>query len=165
MAPLRPLRRLFRVRELEEEQARLELELALSGVRRLEQALLAAAEEDCRGRRLVVESAGSGELPDRLAGLEESRAAGRWAAALKPRLEDRALEVDALRLEFLERRVERRQAGTLIEETEARDAIEAGRRSQKGLDDWHRTRQHRERSAAEPAVALPSRDERLPEET
>ena len=86
MAASRALRRLLRIRDIEEEQSRLALESALSQLNRLEHALAATAERDRRGRRLVDASARTGELPDRLAGLEETRAAGRHAAALAPRI-------------------------------------------------------------------------------
>jgi len=52
--------------------------------------------------------------------------------------------VARLRQEFLGKRVERRQAETLIEKTEAQDAIEAGRHAQQALDDWYRFGLHRE---------------------
>jgi hypothetical protein len=39
--------------------------------------------------------------------------------------------------------VERRQAETLIAETEAREAIVAGRRGQQSLDDWYSSRLYR----------------------
>jgi hypothetical protein len=54
------------------------------------------------------------------------------------------LEVAALRQEFLLKRVERRQAETLIGETEARDAVSAGRRAQQQIDDWYRSRPQKE---------------------
>jgi hypothetical protein len=41
---------------------------------------------------------------------------------------------------FLAKRVERRQAETLIHEIEAQDAVIAGRRSQQALDDWYLNR-------------------------
>lgn len=147
----RALRQLLRIRELEEEQSRLALELAVSELRRLEQALDASAQWDRRGRGLIDASARSGALTDRLSGLEESRAAGRLKAALTPRIAEEEQEVAALREKFLERRVERRQAETLIEESEARDEIEAGRRHQMALDDWHRSRRRRETGQPEPA--------------
>ncbi len=143
MAVSRGLRRLLRIRDLEEEQARLALEAALADRQRLEQALSATAERERGGRRLVQASARSGELPDRLAGLEESRAAVRLAAALVPRLAEAEEEVTALREDYLAARVERRQAETLLEEAAAQDALDAGRRSQQGLDDWFRNRLHR----------------------
>jgi flagellar biosynthesis chaperone FliJ len=157
MAASRALRRLLRIRDIEEEQSRLALESALSQLNRLEHALAATAERDRRGRRLVDASARTGELPDRLAGLEETRAAGRHAAALAPRIGDAELGVAARRREFLLKRVERRQAETLIQEAEARDAVEAGRREQQALDDWFRNRLHREEAQAEPSASATPR--------
>ncbi|MGD0731384.1 MAG: hypothetical protein ABR956_08965 [Terracidiphilus sp.] len=144
MAVSRSLRRLLRIRSLEEEQCRLALESALGDLRHLKNALSATVEQGRRGRALVGTSAQTGELPDRLAGLEESRAAVRRAAALAPRIADAELDAAALRQEFLLKRVERRQAETLIQESEARDAVEAGRRGQQGLDDWFGNRRHGE---------------------
>jgi hypothetical protein len=140
----RALRRLLRIRDLEEEQSRLALESALGELHRLESALAATAERDRRGRSLIGSSAYSAELPDRLAGMEETRTAGRFAAVLAPRTAAMELEAAELRQEFLLKRVERRQAETLIGETEARDAVEDSRRGQQALDDWHRSRLHRE---------------------
>jgi hypothetical protein len=98
-------------------------------------------------------------LPDRLAGLEETRAAGRHASALAPRIAAAELDVVALRREFLARRVERRQAETLIQETEAQDAAEAGRRGQQALDDWFGNKMHRAGGEAEPSgSAIPEAD-------
>ena len=42
--------------------------------------------------------------------------------------------------EFLGKRIERRQTETLIEETEALESVEAGRRAQRDLDDWFLSR-------------------------
>jgi flagellar biosynthesis chaperone FliJ len=148
MAVSRGLRRLFRIRELEEEQCRLALESATGTLHSLQHALEATVERNRRGRRLIEASVHSGELPDWLAGLEEMRAAGRYVVALTPRIADAELDVAALREEFLAKRVERRQAETLIKETEARDAVEAGRRSQQSLDDWFGNRMHRKEAEA-----------------
>jgi hypothetical protein len=149
MAVSRALRRLLRIRDLEEEQSRLALESALGELRDLEQALVATADRDRRGWGLVKASAHSGVLPDRLAGLEETRAASRHAAVLEPRVETTKGQVTALREAFLLKRIERRQAETLIGDTEAREAITAGRRGQQALDDWYRSRIHREAAACE----------------
>ena len=151
MAVSRSMRRLLRIRNLEEEQGRIELESALGELRRLENALKATVERAHRGRVLVGMSARSGELPDRLAGLEETRTAGRYRAALVPRIADAELDVVALRQEYLARRVERRQAETLIEETEAKDALDAGRRGQQALDDWFGSKLHQAGTEAEPS--------------
>lgn len=160
MAVSRALRRLLRIRDLEEEQGWLALESALGELRHLENALAAAIERERRGRRLAAASAYSGELIDRLAGLEETRAAGRRSAALAPRIADAELDVAALRQEFLARRVERRQAETLIQETEARDAVEDGRRGQQALDDWFRNQMHREAAEAKPDESAAHVDDR-----
>jgi hypothetical protein len=149
MAVSRALRRLLRIRDLEEEQNRLALESALGELNRLEHALEATVERERRGRRLIEASARTGELSDRLAGLEETRAAGRHAAVLEPRIEAKEEDVTARREEFLMKRVERRQAETLIRESEAREAVEAGRRGQQALDDWYGSRLYREEAEAE----------------
>lgn len=148
MTVSRALRRLLRIRDLEEEQCRLALELALGDLRRLEHAQAATVERNRRGRRLVDLSALNGELPDRLAGIEEQRVANRFALALAPRIWDAAQDVAGLREDYLDKRVERRQAETLIKEAEALDALDADRRSQQALDDWFRNRLHREESEA-----------------
>jgi hypothetical protein len=45
--------------------------------------------------------------------------------------------------------VERRQAETLIRETEAREAVEDGRRGQQTLDNWFSSRMHSGEADAE----------------
>jgi hypothetical protein len=143
MAVSRALRRLLRIRELEEEQNRLVLESASGELNRLEQTLVAAFERERQGRRMVESSARSNQLMDRFAGLEETRSAGLYVVALGPRIDAKQEEVAVRRQEFLAKRVERRQAETLIEETEALEAIEAGRRGQQSLDDWYNSRLYR----------------------
>ncbi len=136
MAVSRAMRRLLRVLEIQEEQYRAALASALADLKRLEGAMAATAERDRGGRRLVAASASTGELEDRLAGLEETRAARRHAMVLAPRITEAKLRAGARQREFLSKRIERRQAETLIRKTEAEDKIEAGRRAQQGLDDW-----------------------------
>ncbi len=133
----RALRRLLRVLSLEEEETRRALESALNDLRRLENALAAAQARNRAARGLIVRSAVTGELADRLAGLEESLAAARRAAALKPRLRDAEQQVAARREVYLAKRVERRQAETLVDEAAARDALETERRTQRSFDDRH----------------------------
>ena len=137
------LRRLLRIREVEEEQCRIRLETATSELNHLQSALPETVERDRRGRELVVASARSGELPDRLAGMEEMRTAVRFADLLLPRIAEKEQQVGLLRKAFMDKRIEHRQAETLIEATEAKDAIDAGRRTQQTLDDWFSSRQHR----------------------
>ncbi len=150
MAVSRALRRLLRIRELEEEQNRLALESASGELNRLERTLAAAFERERLGRRLVESGTRGNQLMDRIAGLEEARSATRHAIALGPKIDAKQEEVAERRQEFLIKRVERRQAETLIEETEAREAIEADRRGQQALDDWYSSKQYREGINLEP---------------
>ena len=136
MAVSRTMRRLLRVREIAEELSQAALESATSDLRRLESALAAARERERAGRRQVTASAATGELVDRIAGLEETRAARRHAAALTPRIAETELAVTLRRGEFLARRMERRQVESLIWKSEEEAAIEAGRRAQREIDDW-----------------------------
>ena len=142
MAVSRALRRLLRVLEIEEEQSRLALESAVGELGILERSMTATKVRERSGRRLFISSAKSGELPDRLAGLEETRAARRRADALAPRIAYAEAEVTAFREAFFSKRVERRQAETLINETETQDAVIAGRRGQQAIADWYLNRLH-----------------------
>ena len=148
MAVSRALRRLLRVLNIEEEQSRLALESSIADLRQLERALATTKNRAIGGRRLVVTSAQTGELPDRLAGIEETRAAVRRAEVLAPRISDAEDEVETLRRAFLAKRVECRQAETLIHEAEAAEAVIAARRSQQALDDWYLNRLNSRRSSA-----------------
>jgi hypothetical protein len=136
MAVSPAMRRLLRLLEIQEDQYRAALASALADLKRLEGAMAVTAERDCGGRRLVAASASTGDLEDRLAGLEETRTARRHAVALAPRIGEAKLRAGARQREFLSKRIERRQAETLVRKTESQDEIEAGRRRQQELDDW-----------------------------
>ncbi|MGB6745720.1 MAG: hypothetical protein WBE38_18875, partial [Terracidiphilus sp.] len=114
---------------------------------RLERAQAAAAERGRGCRRLVAASALESQivhqLVDRLAGLEETLAASRTATVLARYAAEAEQNVASRREEFLARRIERRQAEALVRKTEAADALEASRRSQRALDDWYLNRLHR----------------------
>ena len=158
MAVSRALRRLLRVLEIQEDQCRLALESAVSELVHLERSLASVGERDQSGRKLIHASAQSGELADRLAGIEETRAARRRAEALLPRIADAQLNVESLRQAFLDKRVESRQAETLIRETAARDALVAGRRSQQALDDWYLNRLHASEHTISASNPAPSQE-------
>jgi hypothetical protein len=162
MAVSRGLRRLLRIRGLEEEQNRVALESAMGELHRLESVLEIQKARECKGRALIGSSAYSGETSDRQSGLVESDAGRRAGMVVAARIAGAQVETARLRERFLEKRVERRQAETLIEETEARDAVEAGRKSQQSHDDWYRARAFRQQQeavskseTAEPAAARP----------
>jgi len=140
MAVSRALRRLLHLRNLEEEQARLALEAKVEEVKRLKNLQVATEERERQGRRLVEGSMHRGELAERMAGLVEIGAAQRREALLVPMVEDGEIDIADLRSEFLLRRVDSRQAETLIAEMETREAVEGGRRAQRNLDDWFLSR-------------------------
>ena len=136
----RALQRLLRVLSLEEEQYQAALEDALAGLRRLEATWQSAEERERFGRRLIGQSALAGQVEDRLAGIEEGRAALRLRGLLEPRIAAAESDVAQRRAEFLAKRVERRQAETLLEEAEARAQLDRNRRSQASLDEWYLSR-------------------------
>jgi len=146
MAGSRPLRRLLRVLEIEEEQRKLALESAVGELRRLERALDAVGERDRGGRLLIASSARSGEAADRLAGLEESLAAARSASFLAPRIAFSQREVPRLREELLAKKVGRQQAEHVLRKLEARQAAKAARRSQQALDEGHLSQMRRKQT-------------------
>ena len=149
MAASRALRRLLRVLDIQEEQSRAALDTALAELHALERAQAAASSRERGGRQLVADSAMAGEIADqiagRLAGLEESLAASRAVTALAARMADAHVNVTLCREEFLAKRVERRQAESVVRKAEAADAVEASRRGQQSLDDWYLNRMHRKR--------------------
>jgi flagellar biosynthesis chaperone FliJ len=144
MAVSASLKRLLRVRTLEEEMSRQTLEAAMAELRRLEAAIEAAAASQRAGRRRIASSASNGELADRLAGIEQQRSAEAQGKVLEPWRQEAAEEAEVRREDLLTRRVEMRQAETLVKEAEARAAAEADRRAQLTLDDWFGARLHRE---------------------
>lgn len=142
------LRRLLHVRDIEEEQQRLVLESALGELHSMEHALTAAHARERAGRRLLGLSVPGGEIADRTAALVEGQAATRCADALTPRIAAAENDVLRARQAYLDKRIESRQAQTLIDEVEARDAAEAGRHNQQSLDETYGSRRHRHKRAA-----------------
>ncbi len=112
------------------------MESARAELKGLEQALARSVERGRGGRRLVAASAATGDVTDRIAGVEETHLAKRIAAALAPRITESEFAVNARQREFLGKRIERRQTETLIEEAEALESVKAARRAQRNLDDW-----------------------------
>ncbi len=142
MGVSKALRRLLQIRGIEEEQRRLSLETALGELESLTLARQAAGERERQGHALMATGAKSGDIADRQAGLVEADAARRRALVLVPRIVATEFETRERRQEFLDKRVERRQAETLLEETEAADALESERRNQSAIDDLYGVRRH-----------------------
>jgi flagellar export protein FliJ len=143
VAASKSLRRLRDIRQAEEEQNKAAMESAVSELQRLETALLESRKRVRWARVLVAESLQSGELLDRIAGLEEIHTADRMAKMLTLKLAAAENNVQKKRQEFLEKRIERRQAETVYDALRARDTAEANRKSQLALDDWHRSQRNR----------------------
>jgi flagellar export protein FliJ len=136
----RALKRLLGVRELEEEQYRVALTSAINERTRLRKALQLAADRARRGRALITHSVGSGELYDRLAGLEEVRGAHLLKDVLCERIVTAEKQVTEDRENYLSSRMGRRQVETLIGKTNEKDIREGLRRSQQEIDEWFRSR-------------------------
>ena len=151
------LKRLLRIRDLEQEQHQRALESALTELRQLETALEQAASRQRDGRSDFTASVLDQNVDqnpeqktyrkplEQQSALVETTIGNRHALALAPRLSRAAAQAALRRQEFLLKRMERRQAETLIEETEAADALEATRKGQKSLDDWYLARPRTER--------------------
>jgi hypothetical protein len=161
---------MLRVLELEEEQQRIALESARGELARIEQSQEAAKQREQRGRRLIAAGIQTGEIRDRLAGATERNAGARHAAALESKVADQKTEVSAQHERFLTKRVERRQAETLIRGAESEHARVAERRIQQSLDESHLNRvcENDREPAQQPilrAFTLPVRSRRPEEES
>lgn len=141
MTVTKAVQRLSRVLFLEEELRRKELLTAQSELVRLEEALKLCGQEERNGRSWMAVGLQSGDLADRLAGIEEIKRSRRGAVAMRPLIDQSTLRVEECRAAFLDKRVERKQAKTLVEVAETREAIEVNRKSQQSLDDWYLTKQ------------------------
>ncbi len=149
MAVSRALRRLLQIRDLEEEQSRVAVESARLRLHDLEGRLKVVCSRERQGRDLVETSVRTGELTDRQAGAIEVETARRQGAALEPRIVAGRREAAQLQEAYLVKRVERRQAQTLVERIEAQEAAEDVRREQGNLDDWFRGRKYRSETDAD----------------
>lgn len=143
MAAAKSLRRLCEIRRAEEEQTQAAMELAITELQHLETALLRNHECATRARALIASSAHTGEFVDRIAGLEDIRAAERTARGLATRVDAAEKKVQRKRQEFLDKRIERRQVEAVCEAMRAQGAAELTRKSQVVLDDWHRSQRNR----------------------
>lgn len=153
MAVSNALKRLLRIRDLEQEQHRRTLQSALGELRLLEEAFDRAAARERDGRTSFAVNLREPEPLERHSALVETIIGSRHTHALEPRIARAEAEAARRRQEFLYKRMERRQAETLIHSTEAEEAIESARQSQQTLDDWFLSRTSRERQEAAPMKA------------
>lgn len=137
MAASQNLHRLRSIREAEENQRRTQMESSLAKLRSLQNALEDNFGRERRARALIASSIQSGEQVDRIAALEEITAAERQMTVLPARIAAVETDVALIRQEFLAKRIERRQVESLLEAARAREVVEANRKSQSALDEWH----------------------------
>ena len=141
MAVSKSVRRLLRVLDLEEESRRRELESAQAEHARLNVALTGATRRERDGRLLFADGVQREHADDRWMGLKEVDAGRRCGAVLQQTIQQSMQAVEALRTALLEKRVERKQAETLVKAAEARESLEEDRRTQQSLDTWYLMRQ------------------------
>ena len=134
------LARLLRLRELEEEQCRLQLEAAVGHQRRVGQAREAIVRRQVAVREEFAAQVGLGDSRGRSAMVFEMELAGRRRARVEQRVSEAESAVQRQREEFLERRTGRQQVESLIETARSREEIETARRAQQMLDDWYSRR-------------------------
>lgn len=149
------LQRLLRIRHLEEEQRRQELATAMGKLNILESALACSAARSREARKLAEGGMTSGNLIDRQAGMVESRNALHCAATLQRWISASRKQVEQVRGEWLNKRVERKQTETLVDAEHAQRVAEATRQVQQSLDQSHlarRTRKGLRQTADSPAV-------------
>lgn len=140
MADPPSLRRLLELRRAEEEHRKALLQLATSELSRLELSLKSAHARALLGRTLLAESIRTADTDGRLSGMNEVEGAERRVRFLSAEIRNLETTVEKLRGDFLSKRMERRQTGSLVESALARVDLEQRRRSQMALDDWFQTR-------------------------
>jgi len=159
MASERVLRRLLRLRELEEEQSRLTLEAAARKRDPVASEMDSAMARCAKGRGEMMRGVGTRDALVRFAGIEEMAIGEVRRERLRARAEDAERELARQREEFLERRTGRMQVETLAGEAALAAQAEADRRAQQMLDDWFGQR----RGARLSSAAAGRRGERKPE--
>jgi hypothetical protein len=157
------VRRLLRVLDLEEELRRRELESAQAELALLDTALRTAGERERDGRLLFTAAVQSEDLRDRLAGQAEVLAGRRRGVVLQQFIKQSSRAEEELRAALLEKRVERKQAETLVQAAQARESLEEGRRTQQSLDCWYLMRPSGDRSDAKHGV-FKSSDKSAPDD-
>lgn len=130
----RALRNLLKLRNLEAEQHKAALTSALNELHALERALDTARERRIDARRSAFDHAANDGV-DRLGYQLQQTVAARCEALLQvQQIEVRERAEDARAL-FVSKRVEQRQAETLVHAAQQHEEIEQDKRLQRGLDD------------------------------
>jgi flagellar export protein FliJ len=144
MAKGRVLNRLLRLRELEEELSRVQLEAAVGDRNRVAGELAVVVQRQAHGRKSFAAWAGDPDTAGRTGAMIAMEQARKQRTRIEPRLEAAEREVIRQREEFLAHRTERRQVETLVDEQQATMREETARRAQQMLDDWYGRRSPRQ---------------------
>jgi flagellar biosynthesis chaperone FliJ len=127
------------MRKSEEDQLQKTFASAQAELQHLLSAQRGAAERRRLGRELVLRSMRSGDLRDRVTGLEEARVAASMNNALSMRIAAASRRIEEAKRCYMAKRMERRQVEVLIEAAELERRLMASRRTQQALDDGHRS--------------------------
>jgi flagellar export protein FliJ len=140
MASHKSLYRLLDIRKAQEKSSQTEMETAIAELQHLESAYAMTHERGKFARTLLASSAQTGELMDRIAGLQEITTVARLQRMLMEMIDIAEEKAENKRRETLARRLARRQVETLVDTKLAEARAEANRKTQSALDDWHRSR-------------------------
>ena len=151
------IRRLLRIRALEEEQSRMVLEAAEAEVKKLESALASVRQGEYQGRELLTRSVHGGEPPDRIAGVEQIRACEQAAAWIAGRTLQAEAEAGTQRSAFVEKRIQRRQAESLHDAAISQSMLRDEKRMQQAQDEWHLMRRRETQQSGDDAAAAPAK--------
>jgi len=132
--------RLLHIRELQEEQCRLELESALRAVQTLQAARGDAADRARRGRELIRASGWSNEPVERLSGIVEEGIAVRLQGLLEADIAQAEQRAGMRRETYVAARIGRSQIGTLVKRVADGEARRQAAMHQFDLDEWFRSR-------------------------
>jgi flagellar export protein FliJ len=131
------LPRLLRLRELEEEQSRVDLEAAVGQRNKVQQEKLVTRARLQMGRQSFAAGVAEGNAASRTGAVLQVEQARGQEQPLKLRMAAAEAELAQQFAEFLTRRTDRRQVEALVEQQRSRAALETGRRAQQMLDDWY----------------------------
>ena len=153
------IRRLLRIRALEEEQSRMVLEAAEAEVKRLQSALGSVRQSEHQGREILTRGVQDGEPTDRIAGVEQIRACEQAAAWIAGRTLQAEAEAGTQRSAFVEKRIQCRQAESLHDAAISQSLHRDEKRMQQMQDEWHlMRRQETQQSGDDAAAAQPKED-------
>ena len=130
------LTRLLRLRELEEELSRQELEVAAAAHAKVDAEFAQAVRRRTEGRKEFVAGIREGEMARRIGGLTAMEEARVDEERIEPKRRAAEEEMSQSRETFLAFRTGRKQVETLLDNQRREVASQDARRAQQMLDDW-----------------------------